>query len=84
MSARTEQKIDILKRYYYQRDALLSKRNSNEYNKEQYKNLMNVYNESIKQKRSELSKEELFKLDRDRRNENSVTKGTKLKPYKQS
>lgn len=74
----TLQLLAELQRYYDQKQALLQKQDSSEYNEEQYTHLMTFYNGKIKTLRARTEKQDaeaLFKFDTDRANEVAVTEG---------
>ncbi|MFL0067886.1 hypothetical protein V2647_03765 [Tenacibaculum maritimum] len=77
----TPQLLEELQRYYAQKQALINKKYSPEYNKEQYNHLMNFYNGKIKEYRSRIDKkapEELLKYDANRADEKTTRKRIEL------
>lgn len=77
----TLQLLTELQRYYDQKQALIGKKNTSEYNKRQYDHLMTFYNGKIKDFRSRVEKQDteaLAKFDADRANEIPIKDGIKL------
>ncbi|MDO6813793.1 hypothetical protein [Tenacibaculum soleae] len=76
-----QQTLSYLARFYKQKTALIAKKNTDEYNEEQYNSLMKFYNGKIEELRARVESENanaLLQFDTDRANEIKLTDGVVL------
>lgn len=73
-----QQTLSYLARFYKQKTALIAKKNTDEYNEEQYNSLMKFYNGKIEELRARVESENanaLLQFDTDRANEIKLADG---------